>query len=261
MIHVARGDRMSIERFLLINFSANLLLLAVSVRAVGKVSPVRVAACSLLGAVYALIAFTPGCSWLRHPLCAGACLILMSLGACPPGSLKKRVRACVSFAVCAAMTGGVQLALDNRPNALLFLSSAILYLFYGGMRRRSREERSVRLMLSLGRSRIELSALVDTGNRLHEPLSGLPVLIVEKRFLEKELGRETLEDMQRQAGLVSFRSLNSRGEMPCLRARGLQIVERKGVFRPAGDVCVALCEHTLCGEHPAIAPIAIFDEA
>lgn len=252
---------MSVERFLLINFAANLLLLAVSVRAVGQVSPVRVTVCALLGAVYALAAYTPGCSWLRHPLCAGACLILMSLGACPPGSLKKRARACVSLAVCAATTGGVQLALGNRPNALLFLGSALLYMLFAGSRRRLREERSVRLRLSLGRNRIELNALVDTGNRLHEPLSGLPVLIVERSFLEKALGRETLEDLQRQARPVSFRSLNSSGEMPCLRARRLQIVEREGVFRPAGDVCVALCEHTLCGEHPAIAPVGIFDEA
>ena len=51
---------MSIERFLLTNFVANLMLLAVSTRAVGRVTPWRVLCAALLGTLYALFAYASG---------------------------------------------------------------------------------------------------------------------------------------------------------------------------------------------------------
>ena len=250
---------MSIERFLLTNFVANLMLLAVSTRAVGRVLPGRVLCAALLGTLYALFAYASGKAWPRSPACALGCLIAMCLVACPPGSLRKRARLCASLAVCSGLAGGIQLAL-RRSSPALFLAAMLLYALFTGCRRRAREVREVRLRLDFSGGQVEVCALVDSGNRLHEPLSGLPVLLVERECLERALGRRTLDRLEGQGRPVRFRSLGSSGELICLPARRLQIVRRGRLF-PAGDVFVAPCEHTLSGEHQAIAPVGIFDEA
>lgn len=248
---------MSIERFLLTNFAADLLLLTAAARAVGQVRPGRVAAAALLGALYALAA----CVWegLRRPEGLLCCLAGMSLAACSPGSLAKRARMCLSMCVCALLAGGAQAALGKR-SAPAFCAALVLYAVFGDTRRAAREERSVRLRLYLGSGCVDLSALVDSGNRLHEPISGLPVLVVRRECLERALGRRQLLALSQAGRPVRFRSLNGGGEMLCLRARRLQIL-RGGRAFPAGDVFVALCEHTLSGEHQAIAPVGIFVEA
>lgn len=250
---------MSIERFLLTNFAANLMLLAVSTRAVGRVLPGRVLGAALLGTLYALFAYASKKAWPRSPACALGCLIAMCLVACPPGSLRKRARLCASLAVCSGLAGGIQLAL-RRSSPALFLAAMLLYALFTGCRRSAREVREVRLRLDFSGGQVEVCALVDSGNRLHEPLSGLPVLLVERECLERALGRRTLDRLEGQGRPVRFRSLGSSGELICLPARRLQIVRRGRLF-PAGDVFVAPCEHTLSGEHQAIAPVGIFDEA
>lgn len=249
----------SIERFLLTNFAANLMLLAVSTRAVGRVLPGRVLGAALLGTLYALFAYASKKAWPRSPACALGCLIAMCLVACPPGSLRKRARLCASLAVCSGLAGGIQLAL-RRSSPALFLAAMLLYALFTGCRRSAREVREVRLRLDFSGGQVEVCALVDSGNRLHEPLSGLPVLLVERECLERALGRRTLDRLEGQGRPVRFRSLGSSGELICLPARRLQIVRRGRLF-PAGDVFVAPCEHTLSGEHQAIAPVGIFDEA
>lgn len=250
---------MSIERFLLTNFVANLMLLAVSTRAVGRVTPWRVLCAALLGTLYALFAYASGKAWLRSPACALGCLIGMCLVACPPGSLRKRARLCASLAVCSGLAGGIQLALGQASPAL-FLAAMALYALFTGCRRSAREVREVRLRLEFSGGQVDVCALVDSGNRLHEPLSGLPVLLVERECLERALGRQNLDRLEAQGRPVRFRSLGSSGELNCLPARRLRIVQR-GRLLPAGDVFVAPCEHTLSGEHQAIAPVGIFDEA
>ena len=250
---------MSIERFLLANFSANLMLLTISTRAVGQVKTGRVTGAALLGALYALAAYAAGVAWLRSPACALVCLIAMCLVACPPGSLRKRARLCASLAVCSGLAGGIQLALGQASPAL-FLAAMALYALFTGCRRSVREEREVLLRLVFSSGQVEVCALVDSGNRLHEPISGLPVVIVERKCLEKALGRQRLDKLEMQGRPVRFRSLGNSGELLCLRVRRLQIV-RKGHLLPAGDAFVAPCEHTLSGEHQAIAPVGIFDEA
>lgn len=250
---------MSIERFLLTNFVANLMLLAVSTRAVGRVLPGRVMGAALLGTLYALFAYASGKAWPRSPACALGCLIGMCLVACPPGSLRKRARLCASLAVCSGLAGGIQLALGQASPAL-FLAAMALYALFTGCRRSAREVREVRLRLEFSGGQVDVCALVDSGNRLHEPLSGLPVLLVERECLERALGRQNLDRLEAQGRPVRFRSLGHSGELNCLPARRLRIVQR-GRLLPAGDVFVAPCEHTLSGEHQAIAPVGIFDEA
>lgn len=249
---------MSIERFLLANFAADFLLLAVSVRAVGQVKLGRVALAALWGTAYALAACGRW-SWLRGGAGLAGCLAVMSLVACPPGSLVKRARLCVSLIVCSGLAGGLQAALGAR-SVPLFFAALVTYALFSDSRRAAREERTVRLRLYLGGGCVELNALVDSGNRLHEPLSGLPVLVVRKECLEQALGRERLEALAGRARPVRFRSLSGGGELLCLRAQRLQIL-RRGRAIPAGDVFVALCGHTLSGEHQAIAPVGIFVEA
>lgn len=250
---------MSVERIWLINFAADLMLLTVSARAVGRVSPGRVLCAAASGAFWALLCCLPALAWLKTPPGVLGCLVLMSLIACPPGSLRKRARLCASLAVCAGLAGGMQLALGAASPAL-FLAAMLLYALFTGCRRAVREVREVRLRVDVGGGSLEVSALVDSGNRLHEPLSGLPVLLVERECLERALGERRLSRLEERGRPVRFRSLGSCGELLCLRARRLRIV-RDGRLLPAGDVFVAPCEHTLSGEHQAIAPVGIFDEA
>ena len=89
-------------------------------------------------------------------------------------------------------------------------------------------------------------ALIDTGNRLREPLSGLPVLIAEARVLRDILppgGYRTL----------SFGGLGGVGRMACFRPDAVWI--GRGAARRRGpDIWVAVSPAPLPGLCQALAP-------
>ncbi|MFR6027787.1 MAG: sigma-E processing peptidase SpoIIGA, partial [Christensenellales bacterium] len=93
------------------------------------------------------------------------------------------------------------------------LSSALLalHILYA-VRRKRMFTWEVRVSLCFQGKSIRFPALIDTGNRLREPMSGLPVLIAEASLLDGLLGGELAPGLTRQ---VAFGGLGGCGTVRC----------------------------------------------
>ena len=185
--------RVSLEWFLLDNFAANWLLIRLA-EALGGVAirPARAACTSLLGALWDLMALG---RWPRllSPLGRVGCL----LGTALLLSRKEYFRALLSLLASSLLLGGGLLLLTLGQNGpwtggvllgTVSLRVAVygLCLLPGAVRtvrylvHRGYEGRCLReICLTVGENRYSLTAFVDSGNLLTEPLSGLPVVLVE----------------------------------------------------------------------------------
>ena len=180
-------------------FGLNLLidycLVLVSARVCGVVlRRWRYALAALIGALYAALMVLPGFGWLANgmmKLALGAAMALIAFG----GEAHLVRCTVVFFAVSAAFGGAVYAAsmlagVSPGSGALVTVSGRVLALSFAAcyaavslvFRRRARaadrEVRTVTVTLA-GRS-VTLRALRDSGNDLHDPVSGLPAAVVER---------------------------------------------------------------------------------
>ena len=188
-------------------FGLNLLidycLVLVSARVCGVVlRRWRYALAALIGALYAALMVLPGFGWLANgmmKLALGAAMALIAFGG------EAHIVRCtvVFFAVSAAFGGAVYAAsmlagVSPGSGALVTVSGRVLALSFAAcyaavslvFRRRARaadrEVRTVTVTLA-GRS-VTLRALRDSGNDLHDPVSGLPAAVVERAAVAGERG-------------------------------------------------------------------------
>lgn len=142
---------------------------------------------ALLGGLYAALMFLPGWGFLSHPLCKLCAGVLMALVAY--GRSRRLLRVGLTFLGTAAAFGGGVLALQLLSGAPVVpdlkgvcLSAAGCYafltlLFRRGTRHGGGELAQVKLTRR-GRS-CQLTALVDTGNTLTDPLTGKSVMVAQ----------------------------------------------------------------------------------
>lgn len=173
------------------------LLLLAAARLAGE--PLRRARFALgagLGGLYAVAIFLPGLGFLAHPVCRIASAALMLVAAY--GGSRRLLRQGVLFialtcafgggVVAIGLLGGTGLTLGNGVfySALdlkvVLLSAAVCYgvltLVFQRLARHSGGE-LVPARLTLGDRSVTLTALVDTGNTLSDPVSGRPVVVAE----------------------------------------------------------------------------------
>ncbi|MEG1878138.1 MAG: sigma-E processing peptidase SpoIIGA [Pseudoflavonifractor sp.] len=188
-----------IDLLFLLNFVVNYLLLLAAARLSGDViCRLRLALGAALGATYAAALFFPGMGFLLHPLCKLGAAVLMLL--CGFGGSRHLLRAAlVFFGVAAAFGGGIfaiellggrglslqngvfYSALDLR---LILLSAAGCYVvitlvFQRVARHSTLQQELLPAVLTLGGRRLALTALVDTGNTLTDPVNNRPVMVAE----------------------------------------------------------------------------------
>ena len=96
-------------------------------------------------------------------------------------------------------------------------------------------------------------ALIDTGNRLREPLSGLPVLIAEEKLLNG------LDFSGVKFRNVAFGGLGGGGTLRCFRPEAVYLIQN-GHKRRVSDVCVAIYEGIVpgCGTSACAAVVCGF---
>ena len=145
----------------------------------------RYALAALIGALYAALMVLPGCGWLANgamKLALGAAMALIAFG----GEAHLVRCTVVFFAVSAAFGGAVYAAsmlagVSPGSGALVTVSGRVLALSFAAcyaavslvFRRRAKAaDREVRT--------VTLKALRDSGNDLHDPVSGLPAAVVER---------------------------------------------------------------------------------
>ena len=185
---------MYIELFLLDNLLMDLLILrlAAAMLSVGA-RRLRLGLVALFGAAAAALA--AGGAGFLYGLPAKLGLTLIMSFALPGKSVRCRLYAFLAVLLSAAIVGGAVLLIAlilgeslvsggiGIPAALLglfascFLPKAIRRL----LSRRVTAEQTVRLRAEFACGPVECAALIDTGNALTEPVTGLPVVLLSRR--------------------------------------------------------------------------------
>lgn len=219
--------KLSIELFLLDNLLMNYLVLKLASVLCGKrLRALPALAVCLLGAVAALLSMSSAPVLQTPP----AKLLLGLLMALPLKRSWKRYYAAVLYLFIASFfMGGLMLVLSMvfgggmSSGALIgTLSLRILLLSLAACAAAPRVARAlvavvltrkkrVRMLVSLPDRTLELVALLDSGNLLTEPLSGLPVVVVKPGLLP-EGGRP-----------VPYRTMDSTGFVYAIRPISLQV--------------------------------------
>ncbi len=166
----------------------------------------------------------------------------------------------------------------NPLSLLLCTAAAYLLLTLAGRASRGGRLRTLRCraVLKLGGRSCTLEALLDTGNSLSEPFSGLPVIICRLDAVRLLLGfelhgalaRGNLEEAARLAGsrvrMVPYAGLGYKGALPALRGDEL-IVNRDGQLYKSELFYVALTDQTLHEDcdallHPDLASVKMAEK-
>lgn len=211
-----------IDQVWVVNFCMDAaILVAAAWMARRKVRRRRIVLGSALGASYALLLFVPGA--MAPALSGGAKLAfscLMVLVTFRPRHWVEFLRYFGFFYLASFVTGGAVYALASlfadasplggmvivsghafwrlNPGFFLALAVPVVYLLgktaWNRMERlKHREGNLWRVRISIDDKQIELTGLLDTGNALTDPLSGLPVAVVEWSALEPLLPASVAE--------------------------------------------------------------------
>ena len=187
------------DTLFLLNALVDYLLLLAAARLAGEpLRRGRFALGAALGGGYAVAIFLPGMAFLAHPLCRLASAALMLLLAY--GGSRRLLRQGVLFValtcafgggvVAIGLLGGTGLSLGGGVfySALdlkvVLLSAAVCYgvltlVFQRLARHSAAGGELVYIKLYLRERSVTLTALIDTGNTLADPISGRPVMVAE----------------------------------------------------------------------------------
>ena len=179
-----------------VNGSVNyLLLLSAACLAGAPLRRGRFLLAAALGGLYAAASFVPALAFLRTAGMKAVLLAVMALTAF--GARRQTVKLALLFAaISAALAGAAMLAaqllrldpllLPNgvfyplRARAILFLAALCCGLCHLILSRvTAHSGQLIPLTIRLGPHAVPLTALLDTGNTLKDPLTGEPVLVVD----------------------------------------------------------------------------------
>ncbi|GAB6158889.1 sigma-E processing peptidase SpoIIGA [Desulfotomaculum varum] len=204
-----------LDEIIFVNLVMNLTVLWLTSRLIAAPgSPVRLLSAAATGCLYALAVFIPGFN-LASSLCAklltAALMVFIAFGYV---SCHKFMRNVLCFILAGFTVGGIAAGLhylwQNRPpmqfkgplgemnyHKWLVLTCTVLSCLWAGkwgidswLRRLQLKAVKIPLTVTLWGKTVSLEALVDTGNRLVEPLSRHPVIIVEYEALQPLLPAE-----------------------------------------------------------------------
>lgn len=186
-------------------------------------------------------------SFLRHP----ALIALQALGisGLVLGKCRFRKRlGCAAFVFCAAACagGGMNIACIQHPAA--GAAAVIILLFLAAPRRNIRYRWNIDVYLKSGGKQARIAALIDTGNRLREPISNRPVLIVEADALTEAFFEG------KKLRMLRFGVLGSCGEIPAFRPDEVLICGPAGTLLSAPECFVAVYPGRIPGTARALAP-------
>lgn len=149
-----------------------------------------------------------------------------------------------------AMGGGMLFLIRAFPNVRSYLTNALALVAMGGLlfrilyRARFGKSGSTlcKAILIKGDERIELPALIDSGNSLVEPISGQPVCVVEKRALQGS----SIQEMEHFRAIPYHSVGKKHGVLPGYRLPGLEVWVDDMIYK-FKDVYIAVSDETVEG--------------
>ncbi len=211
-----------LDLVVLLNFLVDFLLLYGTNKLSGYPgSWKRAVAAAVFGAVYAGACVLPGLYFLGNGL--WRLLSLVAISTIAFGWDRSSLRRGIVFFLLSMALGGLAAGIGSQTVWALVLAAAGLWLLclvgFGGGEMGSTY---IPLIISHRGKTVRLTALVDTGNSLKDPVSGRPVLVVEDAVAWSLLSispQELSRPLETMAG----------GKYP-----GLRLIPYNSVGRPAG---------------------------
>lgn len=197
----------------------------------------RAAIAAFIGAVYGVAVLLPGFSFLGSTLWRS--VVLVGMGFAAFGFRRNALRRTVLFYLLAMALGGIALGLgEGNALGLVGAAAGVAGLCLWGFRGYFGKQ-FVPVELSYGENRIAITALRDTGNRLRDPLTGQPVLIlgpkaaVQLTGLSPELLRDPAAALTYVPGarLMPFRAVGKKnGLLLAVRLQNVKIGPWQGSY-------------------------------
>ena len=204
----------------------------------------RSAAASALGGIYGGACLIPGSSFLSNLLWRGIILCLIAVIAF--GWNQSALRRGGIFILLSMALGGIATAMDHKNMIMLLLSAALMYLlcsvsFHGSVGKRE----YIPVHLCWKDREMSVIALKDTGNTLHDPLTGEQVLVAGADVAKK------LFDLTPHQLLHPVQTL-AVGTFP-----GFRLIPYRTVGQPGAMLLAVRFQNARIGAHPA-QPIVAF---
>lgn len=246
------GDEMYYELYVdslfLVNFVMNLYLLLLTNRSLFcATTRVRVILGAAIGAgLYFLPFFCAGPLWLKNLLGFLPGTVAMILFTFRVRNMRAFWGIAEKMIMFAILMGGTMLLLAKKVKWIemriadiggILGIGALLYLLFGYLcEQRRRTGKLCKVTLISKGNRLTVTALIDSGNSLVEPISGKPVCIVENGILASLLDMENLYRVIPYHSIGKKRGILKGYLMPEMR------IELNGVTKVCKDVYVAVCE-------------------
>lgn len=234
-----------VDTLFLLNGVVDYLLLLCAARVAGEeLHRWRFALAAVLGGGYAVAIFLPGLAFLAQPACRLAIGVAMVLVAFSHS--QRLLRQVLIFLALSCAFGGGVLAVSLLGGQGLALSGGVIYsgmdlkivllsaagcygllslLFRRWGRHTDARGELVPARLVLGDKHIDLTALVDTGNTLSDPISGQGAIVAEGSAVIALLPSGTALDLSDPAGTLAHSrtgALASRLRLLPYRAVGIE---------------------------------------
>ncbi len=281
---------MYVEDLLALNFLMNTVLLYFTARLTGRrLTCGRLMAGGFFAALYSLIIFLPTADFAYTSVGKIGASILIIIFTFRPKRLREGLRLCVAFFLSSFFLAGTVFALYFFGDAPAMVRGGVFYLtaprpglLFGGVlvsllllagvwhfAERQRRSKSLRFRVTIkcGEKSAETVGLVDTGNHLHDPLSGRPLCVASYGAVEALLPSALRESYRRAAdpvsaltelsgseavryGVTPFRSLENAGVLVTFRP-DLVVLEGAGVRKECGDLVFAISAKALLLDNEA----------
>ena len=269
-----------VDVLLVLNYLTTALLLSGTGKLLGtQIKRRRIVGAALLGAVGSLAIFLPFAGFftmLGYRLILSGLIVLMALPWAGLGQLFKGwgMFFIVNFFFAGAMLGiwllfaprgmvylGGIVYFNINPMTLL-IGAVAAYLLLGFVYRLSRGGRLVgtkcRVTVKLNGNSCSLNALLDTGNSLYEPFSGVPVIVCPLREVSSLLDSQLIHAIKAgdwprtaiKAGarirVIPYAAMGGKGTLPALRVDEL-IIHHEGQLYKA-ELCYMAISAQKLGE-------------
>ena len=209
-----------LDLVIILNFCVDFLLILGTNRLCGfPTGWGRTALAAALGAIYAGVCVLPGFSFLSGTLWRIVFLALM--GAIAFGFSMGSVRRGILFIFMSMALGGIALGLGSDGFwAVVMAAIGVALLCLIGFQGRVSDNRFVPIFVKHGGKSVTMTALVDTGNTLRDPISGAPVVVADAQ------AGETLLSLTREQLLHPVETM--------AQVSGLRLIPYHAVGQPAG---------------------------
>ncbi|MGN0747225.1 MAG: sigma-E processing peptidase SpoIIGA [Aristaeellaceae bacterium] len=207
-------------------FAAALSLLTASGLSCGlrRLHPGRLAAMSALAALACTLCAILALPWLRWPLLALAPLLPLPAWPGAPRALHRRLSV-AALLLSLAMAGCMRLlnGMALPPSLALLAACGLLPALCCG-RACSPQPRCATVEMTQGDCTITLTALVDSGNLLRDPLTGLPVIVLSRRCARKLTSLPAPGQLLPGMRLISVRTAAGPALMAIFRPRRIRVL-------------------------------------